>query len=601
MARERGPDNLSAEVSDQAGDCTLPPLHVTCAASIGVERERMRRLAALVAMCLFLPCAVLAQSSPETRSGAKQKGKGKGKANPSAGQAAQPATSAKTGESGSAAAPENPSTSTTASPAAGPGTAGSQSGASAETANRPPPAASQADSEEFRRQVMEEVHRKLQKAKDEVKQQTSWIEQDSAARVQDSEAVEALRQRVNLFQPHGYLRLRGEFFNNMDLGRGPDGTGHTLFPGPFIGTGGNHSQSDANMRFRFEPTFEVSEDLSIYVQMDMLDNILLGDNPKSDPFLDPFTPRHVLETTRVADVIKLQRVWGRVNTQLGELLFGRMGYHWGLGILHNDGNCLDCDYGDTYDRIAFAPREIKGHTFTFMFDLLFKGPGTTGDFGELGRSVDLDTLDDGYRLGVSVTRLDSPETVKRKLDAGQWVVNYGLLLDYRTQGWDTAVLTNVDNLPVVGQFLRANVVKRDAKFYQPDIFLSLKRRKWRLDLEVASSIGNVGNRASRDVDIATNPQLTQPLTFLQLGGALQTDVAMLPADALLVGLEAGAASGDKGAYGFGARPWRAGTGRLQPTPTGVPQYRATGAGDIDGNHLDFADPDHTHGRVNNFV
>src|SRR5206468_6126781 len=126
-----------------------------------------------------------------------------------------------------------------------------------------PPAAAQIDPVEFRRQVMEEVRRELQKAKDEMKQQTAWVEQDSAARVQDSEAVESLRQRVNLFQPHGYMRLRGEFFNNMRLGRGADPAGNFLFPGPFIGTG-NNSQSDANFRFRFEPTLAVSEDLSIY-------------------------------------------------------------------------------------------------------------------------------------------------------------------------------------------------------------------------------------------------------------------------------------------------------------------------------------------------
>ena len=561
----------------------------------------MRRISALAAVCLLLPCAVLAQTSPAPRSRAAAK-KPKAPANPSAGEAAQSATSAKTGESGTAAAPENRS----ASAAAGPAAAGPQTSTSSEATGQKPPSASQIDPEEFRRQVMEEVRRELQKTKDEVKQQTAWIEQDSAARVQDSEAVESLRQRVNLFQPHGYLRLRGEFFNNLDLGRGTDPTGHTLFPGPFIGTGGNHSQSDANLRFRFEPTFEVSEDLSIYVQMDLLDNVLLGSNPKSDPFLDPFTPLHVLETTRVADVVKLKRVWGRVNTQLGELLFGRMGYHWGLGILHNDGNCLDCDYGDTYDRIAFAPREIKGHTFTFMFDLLSKGAGTTGEFGELGRSVDLDTLDDGYRLGLSITRLDSPEVVKRKLDAGQWVVNYGLLLDYRTQGWDTVVTTNVDNVTTLAQFtsLRADVVKRDAKFYQPDFFLSLKRRKWRLDLEVASSIGNVGNRASREVDLAANPQLTQPISFLQFGGALQTDLALLPADALLVGVEAGAASGDKDAYGFGARPWRSGSGDLQdPRAPGIDPYRTAGPGDIDGNHLDFntGPGGKPHDRVNNFV
>src|SRR2546423_8092498 len=447
------------ELSWRLLSLTLPPLHVTCAASVRVERERMRRLSALAAVCLLLPCAVLAQTSSAPRSrAAKEKPKA---TNPSAGTAAQPTTSAKTGESGSAAAPENPATSTTASSGAGPTTAASQGGASSETASQKPPAASQIDPEEFRRQVMEEVRRELQKTKDEVKQQTSWIEQDSAARVQDSEAVEALRQRVNLFQPHGYLRLRGEFLNNLDLGRGTDQTGHTLFPGPYIGTGGNHSQSDANLRFRFEPTFEVSEDLSVYVQMDLLDNVLLGSNPKSDPFLDPFTPLHVLETTRVADVVKLKRVWGRVNTQLGELLFGRMGYHWGLGILHNDGNCLDCDFGDTYDRIAFTPREFKGHHLSVMLDLLDKGAITTGEKGELGRSVDVDTLDDGYRLALEVTRLDTPEGVNGKLVPGQCVFNYGLLLDYRTQGWDTVVTTNLDNVTTLGQFfsLRGNVIK----------------------------------------------------------------------------------------------------------------------------------------------
>ena len=108
-------------------------------------------------------------------------------------------------------------------------------------------------------------------------------------------------------------------------------------------------------------------------------------------------------------------------------------------------------------------------------------------------------------------------------------------------------------------------------------------------------------RASRDVDIATNPQLTQSISFLQLGGAMQTDVAFLPGDALLFGVEAGGASGDKGAYGFGARPWRAGSGSVQPTPPGVPPFKAAGPGDIDGNHLDFSNADHTHGRVNNFV
>src|SRR5207245_11527490 len=71
-------------------------------------------------------------------------------------------------------------------------------------------------------------------------------------------------------------------------------------------------------------------------------------------------------------------------------------------------------YGETYDRSAFAPREFKGHHLSVMFDILDKGASTTGEKGELGRSVDLDTLDDGYRLALEITRVDTAEEVDRK-------------------------------------------------------------------------------------------------------------------------------------------------------------------------------------------
>ena len=57
----------------------------------------------------------------------------------------------------------------------------------------------------------------------------------------------------------------------------------------------------------------------------------------------------------------------------------------------------------------------------------------------------MDTLDDGYRLGIQVQRVDSDEKIKRKLAANEWVVNYGLVLDYRTQPWDTPVLDQMQD------------------------------------------------------------------------------------------------------------------------------------------------------------
>ena len=292
----------------------------------------MLRSLCLAAALSLSATDALAQTAPARKTPAKPKRPPQA---PS-GDSQAPSTSTKTGEQGTTAAPAQSD-----SAAAGAGTTSAPAPAAAGASTAQAPRAF--DQEEFRRQVMEEVRRELQKTKDEVKQETAWVEQDSQARVQDSEAVESLKQRVNLFQPHGYLRMRGEFFNNMRLGRGSDPAGFFLFPGPFIGTGGNNSQSDANFRFRFEPTLAVSEDLSIYFQADILDNVLLGSSPATDAYLDPFTPLSVLAARRGSGTVNVKRVWGRVNTQLGELVFGRMGYHWGLGILHNDGNCLDCD------------------------------------------------------------------------------------------------------------------------------------------------------------------------------------------------------------------------------------------------------------------
>src|SRR5262249_2113847 len=63
------------------------------------------------------------------------------------------------------------------------------------------------------------------------------------------------------------------------------------------------------------------------------------------------------------------------------------------------------------------------------------------------------------------------------------------------------------------------------------------------------------------------------------------------------------ASGDRGAYGFGARPWRSGSGNKQPTAPGEAPFNSTGPGDIDGGHLDYSSNAilNPHDRINNFV
>src|SRR5256885_2921459 len=226
----------------------------------------MLRSLCLAAALSFSANDALAQTAPTRKAPGKPK---RPPPAPSTGDSRAPSTSTKTGEQGTAAAPSKSD-----SAAAGAGTTSAPAGAAAGASTAQAPRGF--DQEEFRRQVMEEVRRELQKTKDEVKQETAWVEQDSQARVQDSEAVESLKQRVNLFQPHGYLRMRGEFFNNLRVGRGSDPAGVFLFPGPFIGTGGNKSQADANLPSCFPPTRAGRGGPSVSLPADILDNAQPG-------------------------------------------------------------------------------------------------------------------------------------------------------------------------------------------------------------------------------------------------------------------------------------------------------------------------------------
>src|SRR2546426_927828 len=162
----------------------------------------MLRSLCLAAALSFSATDALAQTAPTRKAPAKPK---RPRPAPSTGDSQAPSTSTKTGEQGTAAAPSKAD-----SAAAGAGTTSAPAAATAGASTAQAPRGF--DQEEFRRQVMEEVRRELQKTKDEVKQETAWVEQDSQARVQDSEAVESLKQSGDGRLPrpvHAALRLGG--------------------------------------------------------------------------------------------------------------------------------------------------------------------------------------------------------------------------------------------------------------------------------------------------------------------------------------------------------------------------------------------------------
>lgn len=438
--------------------------------------------------------------------------------------------------------------------------------------------------------LRKEFEAKLEAARREVKElreeMRAQLATQSVAQGWQEDWVDEKR-KLELVTFDGYLRVRPELFYKFDMGRGTDSAGFSLWPRS-PNSLAERTQAGVNMRFRFEPTINVSEEVRVRAQVDALDNLIWGSTPDyaysrnaangywSDR--NEFSIFSASQTTQrsginsLQDSIAVKRVWGEVSTPVGILRFGRMGSHWGLGMLHNDGNGIDNDWGDTVDRVSFTAEPLPGFYVTPMMDFNIEGPSSVRSL-EGGQPFDLSNSDDAHSYIIAAQRRDTEQERRAKLDANGTVFNYGLHFTYRTQRNDA-----VDTLSqpfgttegAAGSTVTNPVVLRRADIFMPDLWAKVERKDFRIEAEFAAILGNIQNRALS----ASATDANQALGVYQFGGVIQGEVKLLNGD-LEIGGEVGFASGDK-APGFGNAPRRKGSGLNGATELGDtdgPQYR----------------------------
>jgi uncharacterized protein (TIGR04551 family) len=393
-------------------------------------------------------------------------------------------------------------------------------------------------------EMQRELDRRLEAAKQEMREEIrAQMATQSLSSDWKKETTEEKR-KLELFTMDGYFRVRPELFYKFNLGKARE---RALFP---TRSDRENTQGGANMRGRLEPTFNVSEDVRLKFQFDVLDNVLLGSTPDTlsgDGGRNLFTifsqsqdvPTAAVNALR--DSISVKHAYGEVSTPVGILRFGRMGSQWGLGMLHNDGSCLDCDFGDNVDRIQFVTEPFPGFYVTPMLDFNSEGVTSETVTGDTHRETfDFTQADDSYSYVLAIARRDTDQQIKDKLENNQGVFNYGLHFSYRTQRWEN--VGNPQNLAFV---------PRGAVLYMPDLWARYEERTFRIEAEFAGIGGSIDNRALDPAD-ALNPAQNQSLRVLQFGGLVQGEYKTLNGN-LHLGLELGAASGDK-APGFGVYP-----------------------------------------------
>jgi uncharacterized protein (TIGR04551 family) len=412
----------------------------------------------------------------------------------------------------------------------------------------------QARVEAAKRQIREELRAELA-AQNQGTPQDQWPEE---------------KRKLEFFVPNGYLRTRPDLFYKFDLGRGVDTLGYTLFPRSLVSQA-ERTTAGINMRFRFEPTINVSEEVRIKAQIDALDNILFGSTPdyagsRSDgQVFSIFSNSQAAPQAginAIANSINVKRVYAEITTPVGILRFGRMGFHWGLGMVHNDGNCLDCDHGDTVDRVMFVAQPAQDLYVSPMIDWNGIGP-SSARIGEVGEPFPFTNSDQTLSFSIAIAKRDTEQQAKAKLLNNQTVLNYGIHLMYRTQKNDPARF--IQNSPftqadLIGNPYAQNMVSnlyipRRGSYYLPDIWAKFERKRFRIEIEAAALLGSFDHRQTTTAqDNFPTTASSDSLKLTQFGAVGQGEVRFFDG-ALHVGLEMGFASGDN-SPGFGNHPGR---------------------------------------------
>jgi hypothetical protein len=176
-----------------------------------------------------------------------------------------------------------------------------------------------------------------------------------------------------MFKINGYFRTRFFFFSNLP--RIPQNDGY-FNP--------NYVQS----RVRLDPSLKISPTLSLYGQVDVLDDVVWGEGingfTQGEILCDRYNEgRNFATCSGISRIFALKRFWGEIGSILTlpmSLSVGRQPVHYGLGIFFNDGNGFrnlwdDAHFGSTRDRISLGIKPTDKFKIDLGFDFLMSEIG----------------------------------------------------------------------------------------------------------------------------------------------------------------------------------------------------------------------------------
>ena len=362
---------------------------------------------------------------------------------------------------------------------------------------------------------------------------------------------------------NGAFRIRAESLYNLDLDRGLTPSGQTLYPVPQDDPNGQ-ALRHADMRLRTDlAIYSLGGNVAIKSRIDVLDNVAMGSNAVGVP---------AASTTQRSpnDAFHVKRLYGEVKLPIGLLAAGRMGNHWGLGMLANGGDCADCDSGDAQDRFAFLT-PLAGLIFAVAYDVSAIGP--TAYRADGARTIGLAPSTGVHTVTLAFLRWNDGAAHERRIAAGKSTVNFGAYLSHRWQKDDAPV--GYLSIAAPQQGLPSQVMYRGYTATAIDGWVRFVAPWGRVELEGAVIVAHVDQPS-----LVPGVLYHASLTSRQIGAVLESELGAHDGP-FGAGVDLGYASGDD-SPGFGANP--------------SPNQPLAKPGDLDGAKVN--PPYHT--RVDNF-
>ena len=147
------------------------------------------------------------------------------------------------------------------------------------------------------------------------------------------------------FELEGHYRTRAYIFKHLYEGQKTnDG-----FEPKHIFDGEEGDGRYMTQRLRLEPTFNFEERAKFMMQVDVLDEVVWGDNQSNaSTALFAGAPSNTGVDGTAQDTFQIKRAWMEFQIPVGVIRMGRQPSNWGMGLLANDGNGFDDLFGENH-------------------------------------------------------------------------------------------------------------------------------------------------------------------------------------------------------------------------------------------------------------